>query len=417
MNSILYYGLHFIVTTTTFIYIIVLLHYVSEYKFKRNISSIILLVLFIIINYVLDITNVLIFKNIFIILGLIIFIKLTSKLTFKRSVVAFVRIFIMILLCEILSGFIICYVLKINNPVSFEIILTKCLALLVLIIISYLIIFFKNLIYRLLLKFDISWLLITSIILLLITIGTLNFISTYNRLYNAYILFIVLLVFIVLGMISIVKLLKKDYKKKIEINNLKSKNMEVIKYIDEFKTYKHNLKYNLLAIKNQGNEEINKQIDDLLNNNNDELKYINCFKEIPSNLIHVFSNCLTITNENHISIDIKNSYKDKELNIASNNYLLLNEIIGNCLTNAVEAIPEEGGFILIHFYEQDHVKFIRIVNNFDNDIDFDKLGKINYSTKNRNSGFGLNSIFNNNEITVNGAIINNMFEMTITIPN
>ena len=80
-------------------------------------------------------------------------------------------------------------------------------------------------------------------------------------------------------------------------------------------------------------------------------EYINNFKEVPSNLIHVFSDCLTLNNDNNIEIIIKNAFKDKELNIDMNNYLQLNEIIGNCLTNAIEAVPDNGGFLYVYFYQ------------------------------------------------------------------
>ena len=416
MSNIMYYLIRFFITTTTYLYLITLLTDVSEYRFKGNFLSYLCLLIFIALNYYFDITNIFIFKNIFIIFGFILFIKLTSDISIKKSVIAFIRIFIMIMLCEMISGFIICYLLKMANPNLKEIVFIKILALIVLIIITYLVKALKKIIRIFIAKFDISWLFVTSIILLLITIGTLNYISTYNRLYNIYTLFIILLVFIILGVISIVRLLKKDYNKKVEINNLKSKNAEVTKYIDEFKTYKHNLKYDLLAIKNKGNDEVNKQIDILLNNNNNELKYINSFKEIPSNLIHVFSNCLTINNDNNINIVIKNSYKDKELEIDPDSYLILNEIIGNCLTNAIEAVPKENGLIFIYFYEDDINKYIKIINNFSSNMDVDKLGRINYSTKNRSSGFGLCSIFNNKyNIKVTGLIMNNLFEMKIII--
>ena len=126
-----------------------------------------------------------------------------------------------------------------------------------------------------------------------------------------------------LGVYYIFVLLRNNYNKMTEINNLRSKNSEVVKYINEFKTYKHNLKYNLMAIKESGNNEVNKYIDELLNNNKNELEYINNFKEVPSNLIHVFSDCLTLNNDNNIEIIIKNAFKDKELNIDMNNYLQL----------------------------------------------------------------------------------------------
>ena len=43
-----------------------------------------------------------------------------------------------------------------------------------------------------------------------------------------------------------------------EIENMKYKNAEVLKYINGFKIYKHNLRYDLLAIKEHGNKKVNK---------------------------------------------------------------------------------------------------------------------------------------------------------------
>ncbi len=417
MDSVGYYFVYFSTAVLITIILLFYLRLITEYRLinKNNIIGMFMLLL--LINCFSDILNVIIIKNFVTILSFVIFIKYTSNLSYKNSILSFLKLFIIVSISEIINGFLFTYLIHIPLDNKYLIMLVKINGILVTGIICYFYYYIKRKNNNYLLKIDVSWLLMISIFFLLITIGALNFLSTFNKMKSAYYLFLILLIFIIFGVYLIIKLLVNNHNKKLEISDLKSKNSEVIKYINEFKTYKHNLKYDLIAIKESGNIEVKKQIDELLNNNNSELEYINNFKEVPSSLIHVFSDCLTINNDNNIEIIIKNSYKDKELNVDMNNYLQLNKIIGNCLTNSIEAVPDNEGFIYVYFYEDDCNQYVKIVNNFTNNIDIDKLGEVNYSTKNRNSGFGLCSIFSNKEnIRVFGSIINNLFEIRIMIP-
>ena len=416
MDSVVYYSLYFIISTLSINYLIFFLSKITKYKVIMNKYTLPMLLILVEINALSDILNIIIIKNFIMIFSFIFFIKCTSKLSLKESILSFSHLFALLIFSEIINGFVFTYVIHLELDNSFVLLLVKTFGMTNSIIIIYIYYLIKRLISVRKIQLDVSWFLLLSILFLLITTATLNFISTYNKLYSVYCLFIILLIFIVIGLYTIIKLLRNDYSKKEEISNLKNKNTEVIKYINEFKTYKHNLKYDLIALKKLGNNEVNMYIDELLDNNKSELEYINNFKEVPSGLIHVFSDCLTINNDNNIEIIIKNSYKDKELNIDMNNYLQLNKIIGNCLTNAIEAVPDNEGLIYVYFYEDDCNQYIKIVNNFTNNIDIDKLGEVNYSTKNRNSGFGLCSIFSNKEnIRVVGSIINNLFEIRIMI--
>lgn len=416
MDNVIYYILYFIISTLSINYLIFFLNKITKYKVIINKYTLPMFLALVEINFISDILNIIIIKNFTIIISFILFIKYTSKLCLKESIISFLHLFFMLIISEIINGFIFTYLIHLELDNNYVLLSIKTFGMINTIIIFYVYYLIKKIKSIKKLRFDVSWFLLISILFLLITIAALNFLSTYNKLYSTYYLFLILLVFIVIGLYSIIRLLRNDYSKKVEINNLKNKNTEVVKYINEFKTYKHNLKYDLMAIKESGNDEVNKYIDELLNNNKNELEYIDNFKEIPSNLIHVFSDCLTLNNDNNIVIIIKNSFNDKELNIDMNNYLQLNEIIGNCLTNAIEALPDSDGLIFVYFYEEEYKQCIKIVNNFDNDIDIDQIGKMNYSTKKRNSGFGLCSIFNNKtNIEVAGVIINDMFEITIKI--
>ena len=416
MDSVIYYSLYFIISTLSINYLIFFLNKITKYKVILTKYTLPMILVLVEINVVSDILNIIIIKNFTIILSFILFIKYTSKLSLKESIVSFLHMFIMLIIAEIISGFLFTHLIHVKLDNHYVFLSIKTFGMINTIIIFYIYYIIKKIKSVKRMQFNVSWLLLISILFLLITIAALNFISTYNKLYSTYYLFLVLLIFIVLGIYNIVKLLRNDYSKKEEINNLKSKNDEVIKYINEFKTYKHNLKYNLIAIKECGNSEVVKQIDELLDHNKNELEYINNFKEVPSNLIHVFSDCLTLNNDNNITVVIKNSFKDKELNIDMNNYLKLNEVLGICLTNAIEAIPDEDGFIYVYFYEEEQSQCIDIINNFENNIDVDLIGKVNYSTKNRDSGFGLCSIFKkHHSIDVTCSIVNNTFKIKIKV--
>ena len=417
MDSVGYYLLYYAMCVIT----TVCLLYYSRILTKQHIINtrfyILMFIILASINFLSEVMNALIIKIFITIISFVIFIKYTSNLSFKRAFISIMYLFAIIMVSELLIGFIFSYIIDLSPNNAYLLLIIKMAGIFTTGILCFIADFMKKIFTNRRKNIDFSWVLVICIFLLLMTIAALNFVSTYNKMSQIYFLFLILLIFMILGVYYIFILLRNNYNKMTEINNLRSKNSEVVKYINEFKTYKHNLKYNLMAIKESGNNEVNKYIDELLNNNKNELEYINNFKEVPSNLIHVFSDCLTLNNDNNIEIIIKNAFKDKELNIDMNNYLQLNEIIGNCLTNAIEAVPDNGGFIYVYFYEEDYNQCIKIVNNFTNNINIDQIGELNYSTKNRDSGFGLNSILNNKtNIKVKGSIINNLFEITIKLP-
>ena len=417
MSNLVYYSLYFVSLFLAYYLIIIIIRYMSglKFSFKISVFDVPIFIAVTILGMLFEFNNLILLKSLIIITSTIFILMLEYKIKLKKILTCYILLLVLAMLFELLLGFFLGIIMDFEKD-SYEYLLIRILTnvyyyLLILIILR---ILKSKKTYGYII--NVSFRIVLIVLILLLIVGTNNYLITYNNNIKVYFLFLALLMFIVGAVYLIIKLIKNNYNKKIEICNLKGKNSEVITYINEFKTYQHNLKYHLLAMKGNGNSKVNKQIDELLDSNNSELEYINNFKEVPSSLIHVFSHCLTLTNDNDISISIRNNYKDKELIINQNYYLKLNEVIGNCITNAIEALPDENGILLVEFYEINGVQYIRIANNFDSCIDIEKIGCRNYSTKNRNSGFGLNSIFANRHLEVTGKIINNFFVMNIKIP-
>ncbi|MBO4245645.1 MAG: GHKL domain-containing protein [Bacilli bacterium] len=415
MNSVLYHILHFGIMLFTYECIISALQRLSNYRFINNKRNIVIFILFIIGISFADYLNMLLVKNFIVITSSITLIYITSSLKLKESILAYFKEFIIVIITEIFLGIIFGLLLKVGDLNDFEYLVLKLTSTFILIIMNNIVYIIRKIVKKDL-NTNFSIIFLISIILLFIAVGSLNFIATYNRYYNVYFLFVILLLFIFFGLYVYIRQLRMSNKEKLEINNLKIKNDEVMRYLHDFKRYNHNLKYDLLLIKEVGNKKTDQIINKLLDNYNKDMYYIDYFEELPSSLVHLFSNVLTLTNDRKYNVIINNKLSKKELNINQGDYLYLYKILGNVLTNAVEAVPKDDGIVLINFYEDEHSQYIDVVNNFRNDIDMEKLGVQNYSTKNRDSGYGLYSIFSNAVLKIKASIINDLFKVTIYIP-
>ena len=102
---------------------------------------------------------------------------------------------------------------------------------------------------------------------------------------------------------------------------------------------------------------------------------------------------------------------------STNIYLDTCEVIAICLDNAIEAsVDTEEKLICMGLYTDEDCYTIDITNSFNNFVDVDKLGEKDYSTKNRNSGLGLNYIENlNKDIKIKRIISDKNFKTIITI--
>ena len=107
----------------------------------------------------------------------------------------------------------------------------------------------------------------------------------------------------------------------------------------------------------------------------------------------------------------RNKLKKDILNILSpRNYNLLCEALGITLDNALDAAikSKEKNLYLSFLETQNNIKIV-IANSFLGTIDIDKVGTINYTSKQNGHGLGLVSLFLKNNLIIKNKIKGNLF--------
>ena len=90
--------------------------------------------------------------------------------------------------------------------------------------------------------------------------------------------------------------------------------------------------------------------------------------------------------------------------------------MGVTLDNALEAsLNSKEKVVYLKLSETNEKIIINIQNTFSGSIDFDKLGKINYSSKGTNHGLGLASLLRKSEIELTTSIKLNLFIVKILV--
>lgn len=407
---ILYFLMKFVCTLTY----VVSISNIINYKYKINLKNIFQLVLISIALTIPTIMKIGLFSGLITALVIILYIYIISKDSIKHIAITYILIDVFTIVYEIASGFILkeftdYFVNILESSLYYKAFLTIILACIIYVL--------SFTLKKIKLSLNISWSFLFIVFISFFTIATLNYNVLNNS--NLYLYELFILMVIIIGFIILISL-KVSYKNKHmkqEIKNLNEKNEECIRYIDEFKKYKHNLRYDLIAAEQYGNKKINKILNEIINKGDSDIEYINNLKNIPSSLLSIFMDRLSFVSNESYSIVINNDLNDNEINITkSSDYIKMCEITGNILTNAIEALPEMNGVLVINFYEINNEKYLEVVNNFKNVIDVENIGKIKYSTKKRKSGFGLNSILSEKNFNPQISIRNNFFIIKIKIP-
>ena len=187
------------------------------------------------------------------------------------------------------------------------------------------------------------------------------------------------------------------------------------KTADNYRTLKHNLKNDLFIIARSKDKE--KAIRRTYEKYNQDEEWVNNISSIPSGLQGIIFLKMQFAENNKVKFYMDNKIDFEKLDESTALYLDTCEVIAICLDNAIEAsIDTEEKLICMGLYNDDDCYTINITNSFNNFVDIDRLGEKNYSTKNRNSGIGLNYIANlNKDIKIKRIISDTNFKTIITI--
>lgn len=185
----------------------------------------------------------------------------------------------------------------------------------------------------------------------------------------------------------------------------------------EYRLLRHNLINRLMGIKSVANKRSKELIENLIYQYRQENEFINIIDSAPTGINGIIYQKMYPYANTNIYFIINSMINEKSFQkLKAWRYNLLCETIGLVLDNALEALEESTKKILYIDIKEEKDKIeILIANTFQNDIDLEKLGEENYSTKKRKSGIGLNYLLNNKNLNFKTVITNNVFFIKFSI--
>lgn len=211
----------------------------------------------------------------------------------------------------------------------------------------------------------------------------------------------------ILIMIIFVVILYSLMKQKLENNKILEKYDKLLEFIkkyeiiiEEQREIRHESKNQLITVKSkvlnkEDGEEIIKYVDSLLNDHKGyrEDKYV-MFQYLPSNGIKglfYYKAMEAEEKEINLSIRISERVENSVLSeLETEDFKQLGRLVGVYLDNAIEAsCSSEERKLGIEIYKHKEDVIIIISNTYSGEIDEESLGKVRYSTKGNNHGYGL----------------------------
>jgi len=187
--------------------------------------------------------------------------------------------------------------------------------------------------------------------------------------------------------------------------------------ITQYRILKHNLESQLLGVKTVSNKKAKELIDDLIKEYNSSFYIKHDINEMPPGINGYVFEKLYKYHKNNLEISVTNKIKSNVLDVLGpRSYNLFYEALGVTLDNALEAsnISKEK-LIYLEFKENKEKITLKIMNTFSGNIDIDKLGTIQYTSKEKGHGLGLFSLIGRKNLTITTSIKNNLFINNIEV--
>ena len=272
-----------------------------------------------------------------------------------------------------------------------------------------------NKIYQKLYKINIK---VSYIIVLLYLFFVIDFISSIHLTNH----FLIMALFggglIILGISTL--LLSLTYKIYVlkETNSFLEKNDEIYRrIITDYRMLKHNLESQLLGIKSIADKKSVELLDNLIQEYNQSFYIKHDINSMPTGINGIILEKMYNYNNVEIQLSINNRIQNNLLNeLGPRNYNALCESLGVTLDNALYASSKSREKILyLRFMENNKYVIIQIGNSFSGIIDIEKVGTLNYTSKNTGHGLGLYSLLYKKKTDIKTNIINNLFITEIKV--
>jgi len=202
-------------------------------------------------------------------------------------------------------------------------------------------------------------------------------------------------------------------------NKYLEENLDLFKdTLKDYRECKHNIINDFLFIKTLCDTETQELIDVKMVKYYKDRELINNIKDIPKGFQGLIYAKWRIAKKYKIELILYSDCSIGYKNLGYKLYVDLCEVVSLALDNAIEAAKDskiKAIFFDIQKAEKNNIK-INVTNTFSNTIDLNLIGEKNYSTKNRNSGVGLNYMQRlNKNIQIEKEIAHNLFKVNINI--
>ena len=229
---------------------------------------------------------------------------------------------------------------------------------------------------------------------------------------------------IIIFVFSVILVLIKDKinKEKLKIKNKYLKenitNYEVI--ADDYSELKHNLNYDFMKIRSVANEEAQEMIDEIMKKYNKNYSWTTSIGKIPKGIQGMLCIKMYETQKEDINIEISSKVQENiNKRIKTKTYSKLCDTLGITVDNAITAAKRsKERSVYIDMVENKEELEIKIMNTFKDILDLERLGTKKYSTKEKQSGIGLNYLNKiiKQDLKIKKEIINNVFIVSLSIP-
>ncbi len=225
--------------------------------------------------------------------------------------------------------------------------------------------------------------------------------------YVIYILFIIISVFFIVFQFVLIKLVNSKKERDARMSVIE--NYEVL--LEQEKTEKHNLREKLVAVKFVEKEQVNELVDEILFSIEKKESNLSQFSKLPPSLMAFLYERVSHLENGVVIIDC-HIEKDLSKLMKMRTYLQFIQALGISINNALEATKNlDKYFIKISIKESKEEVICIVQNTMHDKIDLENLINSKYSTKNRNSGYGLKSIGQMSKVKLSIDLNEEVFEI------
>lgn len=253
------------------------------------------------------------------------------------------------------------------------------------------------------------------IICLILILFLLNAFSSSSHIEHLIIISSILLMMIITVILLI--LVYKHFQIEECNNKIISENQFILGFMKYEKTFKHNLVNNLIGLKVNADKKTKILIDELIHDYKHDYKNIANINDLPNGIQNIFYEKMYQRSAQSVNTIVNNTVESDIYELLSpKNYNLFCTSVGILVDNSFEAIEDcENKIIYIDISENKKELIFIIKNSFNNLIDLEKIGTVNYTTKLTGQGIGLNFLNQKKNIRTRSEIINNLFVVEMSI--